>query len=193
MEIAAAGGHNVLMIGPPGSGKTTLIRKISKLLEDLGCRIDGLIAPEVRQGGRRIGFNLCTLSLAKCWKLAYVDCISPVKVGKYGVCLEDVNHASAYLVETLEASDIIVIDEIGPMELAVSTLREAILKILESPKPVIGVVHRKLKTREPQIYRLIISRAPILWLTKDNRTSIEREALAIARVLASEVCSNKRG
>ena len=38
LEIAAAGGHNAILIGPPGAGKTMLAKRLPTILPPLSCR-----------------------------------------------------------------------------------------------------------------------------------------------------------
>ena len=53
LEIAAAGGHNMLMIGPPGAGKSMLAQRLPGLLPPLDAR-EALEISMVRIAGRRI-------------------------------------------------------------------------------------------------------------------------------------------
>ena len=46
LEIAAAGGHNLCMVGPPGSGKSMLARRLPSILPDL-TRREALEATEI--------------------------------------------------------------------------------------------------------------------------------------------------
>ncbi|XP_045717349.1 cancer-related nucleoside-triphosphatase isoform X1 [Phyllostomus hastatus] len=54
--------RHVFLTGPPGIGKTTLIQKASEVLKSSGVPVDGFYTEEVRQGGRRVGFDVVTLS-----------------------------------------------------------------------------------------------------------------------------------
>ncbi|XP_059929194.1 cancer-related nucleoside-triphosphatase isoform X2 [Gadus macrocephalus] len=49
---------HVFLTGPPGVGKTTLVRKASEALASSGAAVGGFYTEEVREGGRRVGFDV---------------------------------------------------------------------------------------------------------------------------------------
>lgn len=131
---------NILITGRPGSGKTTLIREISQRI----CgKAGGFYTEEIREAGRRIGFKVKALD-GKTGLLSGIDVKSPHKVGKYKVDLEDFESIALPAIEgALCNSKIVIIDEIGPMELFSAKFKEIVLKALDSPSAVIATIKLK--------------------------------------------------
>jgi len=173
------------LTGPPGVGKSTIVNRIVEEAERLGCRPGGIRAPEVRERGRRVGFLIVDVATGRQGWLARRGAPGP-RVGSYGVVVEDVLRVGVpALLWAIEHADLIVIDEIGPMELVVPELREAIRRALLSEKPVVGVVHRALRRRDPELYGLARRRGPIVWVSLENRDRLLGEASDVARRLCA--------
>jgi len=151
-------GRAILLTGRPGVGKTTVVREVLARWE---AGAGGFYTEEIREQGRRTGFRLVTLEGAT-GILASVNISSPCCVGKYGVNLRDLEQvgvealnravrqpgASLLVIDEAHQSqrdsssttDLIVIDEIGRMELFSPAFREAVERALDSPKLVLGTV-----------------------------------------------------
>ncbi|MGE5173394.1 MAG: nucleoside-triphosphatase, partial [Betaproteobacteria bacterium] len=77
---------NIFITGVPGSGKTTLIKKLAAELREYSP--SGFYTDEIRSHGERKGFKLTSLDGQKTGTLSHVDINGPHRVGKYGVDLD---------------------------------------------------------------------------------------------------------
>ncbi|MEM3386954.1 MAG: NTPase [Nitrososphaerales archaeon] len=135
-----------LLTGEPGSGKTTAIMKIVNTVRAKGYSIGGVVSLEKRVKGIRMGFDIVDLLSGNRVILASVEQKMGPRVGKYRVNLKGLSDLAAKaLIEAAQRCDLIVCDEIGPMEMASPEFRKAVKEAVSSGKPIIGVIHKHLR------------------------------------------------
>ena len=133
-------GQAYLLTGMPGTGKTSIIRQA---IAQTRYKAGGFYTLEMRSVGIREGFKIVTLD-GKEAMLAHIAIDSPFRVGKYGVDVSvlDTTGVDA-ITDAIANSDLIVIDEIGKMELFSSRFIQAVADALASPKKVLGTITLK--------------------------------------------------
>jgi len=138
----------LVLTGSPGVGKTTVLLRVVESLKAKGYSVGGMLSREVRSDKTRVGFEILDLSSDRRGWLAHVNQKSGPSVGKYRVNLEDLDNIGANaIVNAAENFDVVVIDEIGPMELFSEKFKEAVRRAVEGGKLVVGVVHWKARDR----------------------------------------------
>jgi nucleoside-triphosphatase len=130
----------LLLTGPPGVGKTTVIHTV---LSGIKIKAGGVYTHEMREGGRRVGFALKTLD-GEQGVLAHIDYQGRHRVGRYGVDLALFEGMALPALErALRAKELVVIDEIGKMELFSRRFQEMVLRVLDQDeRHLLGVIHQ---------------------------------------------------
>jgi len=151
-----------LLTGRPGTGKTSLIKRAVARMKG---KAGGFYTEEIRSQGVREGFRLVTLD-GQDTILAHVNIHSPCRVSKYGVDIDNLDRIGvSALHQAAQQCDLVVVDEIGKMELFSPSFREAVLQIIDSGKRVLGTImlspdpRADAIKRKPQVKLLTVTRA----------------------------------
>ena len=163
----------MLVTGPPGSGKTTVIRGVIDLLA--GVPMAGFYTEEIRGSGARTGFRVVTLD-GRTARLASVGQRGGPRVGRYTVHLSDFEAIALPQLEPRPNIALIVIDEIGKMECLSPAFVAAARRALTATVPLLGTV-----AVAGGGFVAEAKRAPgvtVVTVTPENRGRLPRELVA---------------
>jgi nucleoside-triphosphatase len=166
----------ILITGKPGCGKTTLLARIA---ERLGNKAGGMLTREIREHGRRVGFSVENLSTGEKATFAHVDFPKARRVGRYGVDVAALERVGVGAIEqALGECEVVLIDEIGPMELYSRRFAEAVEQAFSSPKRVVASIH--LSSRHPLITSLKSRGDAIIYtISEENREEVFRRVMEV--------------
>lgn len=127
-----------LVTGKPRIGKTTTIKKLIHEIETDNC--GGFYTEEMTNSKDRVGFR-CVSVHGESVEIANVESSSKTRIGRYGVDIEIFeNFAINVLQDALSSKKIIVIDEIGFMQMLSTSFRKMVLDIVSDNHIVLGTV-----------------------------------------------------
>lgn len=169
-----------LLTGNPGSGKTSLIKQA---VAGIRLKVGGFYTEEIRDRGTRLGFRLVTLDGREA-VLSHIDFNKQLQIGKYGVdvaALEKVGIPA--LRQAAAVCDLVIIDEIGKMEMLSPAFREVVSLIIDNGKRMLGTIMLSANPwadaikRQPGVNLVTVSRVNYQqvyanlqkWLQEDHR------------------------
>jgi nucleoside-triphosphatase len=161
-----------LLTGRPGTGKTSLIKQA---VAGMKGKAGGFYTEEMRSQGVRQGFRLVTLDGQEVI-LAHINIHSQYRVSKYGVDIDSLDRVGVpALQKAAQQRDLVIIDEIGKMELFSANFRRSVSQMINSGKRILGTI-----MLSPNLWADTIKRHPqvnLVTVTRPNYQDVLEELL----------------
>lgn len=156
--------------GLPRVGKTEGLIRVIKRLENEYV-FGGMVTRSIIENGERVGFKIIDWITKEEKVFAHIKLDTVYRVGKYKVDLKALEELGIPAIENAiddESIDIVVIDEVGKMELESRRFREVVKEALDCEKPVLLTLHKKSRDSLLQDIRNM-NNVRILEITPVNR------------------------
>ncbi len=164
---------NLIVTGSPGVGKTTLLKECAYPLAD---HLGGFFTEEVREGKDRKGFLLKTFS-GQAGLLASKDSDLEVKVNKYGVDVSVLDDLGVPAVrEAMRSKKVVVVDEIGTMEMLSPLFCETVAAALIGEKSFLATIRLQAEPFTSQIKKM--SDTVLIKLDRSNFPEVKQRVRA---------------
>ena len=162
-------GQIIFLTGRPGVGKTSVLLRVVKALNVRRLKVGSMVSIEAREGAKRIGFKIVDLETEREGWIAHVNQKTGPHVGKYRINLRDLKDIGVdSILRAIGNADVVVIDEIGPMELHSSDFKDAVTRAMQSKKTIIGIIH--YRARDPLINTIkTANNTDVIEVTYENR------------------------
>ncbi len=160
----------LFLTGRPGVGKTTVVKRVYSINPD---SFAGFWTEETRENDRRTGFEIITTGGQRA-PLAHIRFEGPHRVGKYGVDIRSFEEIVIPLLgDALHGGKrIILVDEIGKMELLSRKFLRLVERIIEAEVDVLATIPSK--NIHPLVAR-IRREFPVVEVNIDNRDALPGE------------------
>ncbi len=106
----------LLIVGPRGSGKTSALVGLGLALQAEGLNVDGVVSPRLLQGAETVGYNV------QRWRTGEERLLCSreppgLLYGRFFFRPEALAFANQGLQEAAQGAEVILVDEVGPLEL----------------------------------------------------------------------------
>ncbi|MBI3011886.1 MAG: hypothetical protein HYY58_05315 [Candidatus Omnitrophica bacterium] len=173
---------HLLIVGRPGVGKTTLMKR---LIHSLQSRpIDGFLTEEFREQEQRIGFWLSPLD-GRQVLLAHRRSAEGSRVGPYKVNVSVLDEVAVPVIRRgMQRAFVLFLDELGSMELCSKPFEQAVQQAFDRGPSIVATAGvapipflERLKRRKD---------VELIPLTRANRDAVEEELTARLHALCAE-------
>lgn len=134
----------ILLTGKPRCGKSYLVNETVEILRERGLTVGGILTPDIRENNERTGFHIIDIFTNEKEILASKHRKEGPTIGKYHINVKGIDIITEKFMKHFKNYDVIVIDELGVMELKSAQFEAMLERVLAAKQPKLIVLNQHL-------------------------------------------------